>query len=87
MSNNPLALTLPVLLFQADAPKVLLANVALGPVGTDVLHNMGYAATGYFVIRSNAPVMVYDDDPAFNQSSTTLRLLATAPCIVTLLVF
>ena len=87
MSNAPGLLTLTTLLAQPDAPKVLITGQALGPVATDVVHNLGYAATGYFLVRANAPAIIFDDMPAFNQSTTTIRLLASCSCIVTLLVF
>ena len=87
MSNSPVLLTLNTLLGQPDAPKVLISNQMLGPVATDVVHNLGYAATGYFLVRANAPAILYDDNPAFNSSTTSIRLIATCPCLVTLLVF
>ncbi len=53
-----------------------------------VNHGLGRAATGWYVVNSNAPAILYNDAPANNPLPTSaLRLIALAPCTVDLLVF
>lgn len=75
------------LLAQPDIPKTLVENVDLSTTYTDVVHGLSRPITRYIICRQSQPGSVYDAQAQNPFPQKTLRLLASAPMRVSLLVF
>lgn len=65
--------------------KVVSVTFSSSATDTSVAHSLGHVPVGYFEIRKNASMIVYDGSVAWTASSISLRASATGT--VSLVVF
>lgn len=66
---------------------LILKNIKLGVGRNTINHGLGRTLQGWFVIRQNSSATFYDNQEVNSTPETTLILVASAPCLVSLEVF
>lgn len=76
------------LLAAPDAGKVAITNVAVSNVAaTDIPHGLGRPIVGWVITRKDAQADVWDTQSTNPYPAKTLRLNASGPCTLSLLVW
>jgi len=74
LNNNPLSNIL------------FLENVELGTIGTEIVHKFDAEIKGWFIVRINADVRVWEPYPT-GTPKVSIFLQASAPCTISIIMF
>lgn len=75
------------LLNKVQLDSLILTNVQLKTGATTISHTLGRTLTGWQIIRQRAQANIWDDQDNNPSPTIYLRLMASAPVVVDILVF
>jgi hypothetical protein len=65
----------------------LLTKVSLVTGSNTIVHNLGYAPTGWLITRLRSSATIYDTQDTNANAAKTLKLTASANCVADIYVF